>query len=199
MRRAVAGALLAACAMGAVGEARAQEGGDWRAMATPADRKRLRDWRSAWMEAFAKLRASGQMGAVTAQGALFDPDRALAHAMPPPGTYRCRQFKLGGTDTAARDFAAMPWVRCRVDGTGFVKADGGQRPIGTIFDEGGSRGVFLGTLMLGDEQRPLAYGRDAGRDVAGVVERVGDARWRLVLPYPRFESTLDVIEMVPER
>ena len=31
--------------------------------------------------------------------------------------------------------------------------------------------------------------------MAGVVERVGDNRWRLVLPYPRFESLLDVIEL----
>jgi hypothetical protein len=33
--------------------------------------------------------------------------------------------------------------------------------------------------------------------MAGLVERIGARRWRLVLPYPRFESTLDVIEIVP--
>jgi hypothetical protein len=31
----------------------------------------------------------------------------------------------------------------------------------------------------------------------GVVERVGPARWRLVLPWPRWESNLDVMELVP--
>lgn len=190
--------VLAALAAPLAAEPRAQErGDDWRAVATPADRKRLRDWRAAWMDAFAKLRASGQLAALAAQGALFDPDRAMTGAVPPAGDYRCRQFKLGGTAVASRDFAAMPWVRCRVDGTGFVKADGRQRPVGTLFDDSGSRGVFLGTLMLGDERRALAYGRDAGRDMAGVVERVDAARWRIVLPYPRFESTLDVIELIP--
>ena len=51
--------------------------------------------------------------------------------------------------------------------------------------------------MFGDEIRALGYARDAGRDVAGALERVGPQRWRLILPYPRFESTLDVVELIP--
>jgi hypothetical protein len=31
----------------------------------------------------------------------------------------------------------------------------------------------------------------------GAVERIGPARWRIALPRPRFESTLDLIELVP--
>jgi hypothetical protein len=53
-------------------------------------------------------------------------------------------------------------------------------------------------MMFGDETAPIAYGRDNARDMAGFVERVGDKRWRLVLPYPTFESILDVVELVPE-
>ena len=34
--------------------------------------------------------------------------------------------------------------------------------------------------------------------MAGLVERIGDNRWRLVFPYPHFESTLDVLELVPK-
>jgi hypothetical protein len=33
--------------------------------------------------------------------------------------------------------------------------------------------------------------------MAGVVERIGNQRWRLVLPYPHFESTIDIVELVP--
>ena len=33
--------------------------------------------------------------------------------------------------------------------------------------------------------------------MAGLVERIGDNRWRLVLPAPAYESMLDVIELVP--
>ncbi len=57
--------------------------------------------------------------------------------------------------------------------------------------------VFLGVLELGDETRPHVYGRDELRDMAGTFERIGEARWRLVLPYPHFESLVDVIEIVP--
>ena len=32
----------------------------------------------------------------------------------------------------------------------------------------------------------MQYGRDQDRDVAGFVERIGDDRWRLVMPYPAF-------------
>jgi hypothetical protein len=59
--------------------------------------------------------------------------------------------------------------------------------------------VLLGTLVLGDERRALQYGQDATRDVAGYVERIGPARWRVIMPRPHFESQLDVMELVPAR
>ena len=43
----------------------------------------------------------------------------------------------------------------------------------------------------------MQYGRDAERDLAGWVERVGPAQWRIILPAPRFESLTDVVELVP--
>jgi hypothetical protein len=52
-------------------------------------------------------------------------------------------------------------------------------------------------MQLGDETRAYQYGIDAERDLAGILERVGDQRWRLVFPYPHFESLLDVIELTP--
>ena len=53
---------------------------DWHRVATAADRGRLRTWRQAWIDALAKARATGHGREVAAQGALFDPDRALAGA-----------------------------------------------------------------------------------------------------------------------
>ena len=43
----------------------------------------------------------------------------------------------------------------------------------------------------------MQYASDPDRDVAGGVERIDAARWRMILPYPRFESTIDVVELVP--
>lgn len=195
----LAGALLIAVAVPAA--AKDDIPADWHRVATSADRARLRNTRQAWLEALAKARAAGQSRAIAAQGPLFDPDRALIGAKLPAGDYRCRVFKLGGQRPGNRDFTAYPAFRCRIDPEGgmmsFYKIGGSQRPVGLVFDDGRYRQIFLGTLSLGDEEHPIDYGRDANRDMAGVVERIGPKRWRLVLPYPHFESLLDVIELVP--
>ncbi len=52
-------------------------------------------------------------------------------------------------------------------------------------------------MMLSDERKAQQYGDDPERDMIGALERVGPARWRLVLPYPHWESLLDVVELVP--
>jgi hypothetical protein len=172
----------------------------WQSVATAADRDRIRDWRKAWDEAL-PLARKADAKAIAAEPLLFDPDRALADAALPQGTYRCRTFKLGAKGTAMRDFTAYPWFDCRVADEGEVKSlhkvTGSQRPTGLIFPHEATRQIFLGTLVLGDETSPLRYGLDADRDMIGYVERIGPKRWRLVFPRPRFESVLDVVELVP--
>jgi hypothetical protein len=172
----------------------------WRMITTEQDRDRLRNWRKAWVEALPKARAA-DAAAIAKQGPLFEPDQALGRAMPPAGDYKCRTFKLGAQREGLRDFTAYPWFRCRVGREGemptLVKLDGSQRTTGKIYAETDTRVIFLGTLELGDETIPLSYGQDAKRDMAGYIERVGTTRWRLVLPWPAFESQLDVIELVP--
>uniref|UniRef100_UPI0035CB7287 DUF4893 domain-containing protein n=1 Tax=uncultured Sphingomonas sp. TaxID=158754 RepID=UPI0035CB7287 len=174
---------------------------DWRRVATPADRDRLRGWREAWIDALAKVATSANAATITADPLLFDPDRALPGATPPPGAYLCRVFKLGANGTAMRNVTTYPAVDCHVSEEGEVsslyKVSGAQRPVGLVFPDSPARAVFLGTMVLGDETKPLNYGQDVNRDLAGYVERIGDKRWRLVLPRPRFESVLDVVEIVP--
>src|SRR3546814_20576166 len=93
------------------------------------------------------------------------------------------------------------WVRCRVSAeqglSSLSKLSGSQRPLGLIFTDNLKRQIFLGTLELGDEEMALNYGSDRMRDMAGLVERIGDNRWRLVLPAPAYESFLTVIVLVP--
>lgn len=162
----------------------------WRPAATEADRQRLRDGRTTFTDALAEARAAGK---TVDTDPLFDPDRALDHPLPPAGTYRCRYVKLGG----AAGLVERDWGRCEVGEASLVKRDGPQRPVGAFYPDTLTRGVFLGSLLLGDETRPVHYGRDARRDLAGVVERVDNARWRIALPHPAFESTLDLIELIP--
>jgi hypothetical protein len=194
---------LAACA-GARGPLRAAAQGaapDWHEIATDDDQQRLRGWRDAWMKAADTVRKAGDGAKLDADPALFDPDRALDHAAPPSGAYRCRWIKLGSAAPAVAPFTVYPAVPCRIAVSGklmrFRLLAGPQRPRGFVFPDEPARDVFLGTLELGDETRALAYGRDTKRDMAGYLQRIGDNRWRLVLPQPHFESLFDIIEITP--
>ena len=202
--------LLVLAALGPAASAAARDevvpprrGTDWRAVATEADLNRMRHWRDAWTEALTQANRTNA-AAITAGGALFEPDTALPGAQPPPGNYACRTVKLGRARQGGMlDYAEYPAFRCRIamvgDRLSFTKLTGSQRPVGTIFPDNGRRMIFLGTLVLGDETRALRYSRDDERDMIGIIERVGDNRWRLVFPRPHFESLLDVVELTPSR
>ena len=168
---------------------------------TPADRVRLRDWRIAFTAGLDAARKSGHSAEIAREGALLDPDAALTAPQVPSGLYRCRVIKLGAKPEAKNDFVSSPPFTCEIrDERGLrrlSKLNGTQRYVGLIFPGDALRGVFLGTLLLGDETRVLQYGEDAPRDVAGYVERIGTKRWRLVMPDPHFESRIDVMELVP--
>ena len=57
--------------------------------------------------------------------------------------------------------------------------------------------VLLGSMALASEPAANSYGQRPDRDMIAVLERIGEARWRLVMPWPQTESTLDLIELVP--
>jgi hypothetical protein len=172
---------------------------NWRAVATDRDRAKLRDWRTAFVAGLAEARTSNP-GEVAAEGVLLEPDASLGGPIP-NGAYRCRVIKLGAKTPGMLPFVAYPVFSCRVQAEGkvqgFAKLTGSQRPVGLVFPNDSLRSVFLGTLMLGDEDRAMQYGNDPDRDIAGFVERIGNARWRMVIPSPAFESKTDVIELVP--
>ena len=174
---------------------------DWRQVATENDRKRLRDWRKAFVEGLDAARKAGHGSDIAREGALLDPDAALTGGPIPTGAYACRVIKLGAKSQGMLDYVSYPPFVCRIaqerDIQGFAKLSGSQRPVGLIFPGDALRQVFLGTLVLGDEREARQYGQDETRDVAAFVERIGPNRWRMVMPRPAFESRVDVVELVP--
>jgi hypothetical protein len=173
----------------------------WRDVATSADRERLTGWRSTFVDALAAARKAGHGAEIDAQGALLQPDAALASPAIPAGIYRCRVIKLGAKSPATLGYVAYPGFACRVRPDHQLqrldKLTGSQRYVGLVFPGDPLRNIFLGTLVLGDETRSMQYGQDQGRDIAGYVERIADHRWRLIMPEPQFESQMDVMELVP--
>ena len=173
---------------------------NWQLVATDEDRDRLRGWRDTWLAAVAKARKGGRGADIDRLGVLADPDRALTDPLPPAGAYRCTVYKIGAAGTATADFTAFDATDCEIATNGGVseyrKTGGVQRPAGLLYPDG-ARAIFLGTMVYGDEVRPFRYGQDRLRNMAGYIERIGDKRWRLVLPAPQFESQLDIIDIVP--
>jgi hypothetical protein len=172
----------------------------WRETVSAEDRERLRDWRKIFVGAISSARATGHGAEIEREGALLKPDAAIGGPIP-DGMYRCRVIKVGAKTAGMLDYVSYPAFTCRIRPShGLQRLDklsGSQRYVGLIFPNDGLRQVFLGTLVLGDETRAMQYRQDPTRDVAGYVERIGPIRWRLVMPQPRFESQLDVMELVP--
>jgi hypothetical protein len=165
------------------------------------DRVRLRDWRKTFESALADARKSNAAD-IAREGVLLDPDSALTGPAIPDGMYSCRVIKVGAREEGNLHYVAYPPFSCRARAQQtlqrLTKLSGSQRFVGLIFPGDAIRNVFLGTLVLGDEQRALQYQQDEKRDIAGYVERIGPNRWRVVMPQPHFESRLDVIELVPQ-
>ena len=171
----------------------------WREVASEADEARLRDWRKTFVDALAAANKTNA-AEVAREGALLQPDSAIAFQPLPNSLYRCRVIKLGAKGEGNLNFVAYPSFTCRIrpehNLQRLTKVSGSQRYVGVLFPADAMRQVFLGTLVLSDERRALQYGQDDARDVAGYIERIDD-RWRLVMPAPHFESRLDVMELVP--
>ena len=177
-----------------------QASDDWRDYAKPADVERLKQLDAAWETALASARKAGHEKYLAELDGLADPKtRALANPHPAPGNYRCRTVKIGGLGVIS-----YPWFRCRIELTPggdltYTKLTGSQRGEGKFYPSGESerRLVYLGGQAWGLDPTISAtdYGDDPQRDQIGVLERIGDQRWRLALPLPRVESELDIIEL----
>ena len=173
----------------------------WMPLATQADKDRLARIDSAWQQALTE--AGKSFGAeMRKEGVLLRPRAALPRPAPTPGSYNCRLIKLGQASPKTRAYESFKPFFCYVEIEGdlltIVKQTGSQRPAGRLWeDDNSERLIFLGSLALGDEQQPVAYGDDPRRDMAGVLERIGPFRWRLVIPWPQSTSKLDVFELTP--
>jgi hypothetical protein len=198
-------ALVAACASKGVcpptASATAPAAPDWQDIITEPDHTRLRDWRASLVNAVAQARKDGHGKEIDAGGPLFDPDIALDDVTLAPGSYRCRMIKLGAKTAGHATYTAYPPYPCVVRPgetvSHLAQTEGVQRPTGRLYPDGSARMVFLGVMVLSDEPKGIKYGRDNDRDLAGAVQRVGDARWRMVMPNPAWESMLDVMEITP--
>lgn len=175
---------------------------DWKSIALPADRSWIALVEAAWQSALTEARARKFETAIAAEGPLLSPAAAMPRPAPSPGRYRCRVIKLGlSPENKGAGFAKFKPFYCFIAAEGslltFTKATGTQRPGGRLWDDGDKRLVFLGGVSpTGNE--PAPYGGDPKHNLAGVVERVDDFRWRLVTPGQSGDARIEVMELVPD-
>jgi hypothetical protein len=175
---------------------------EWVRAAAPEDVQKIERLPMAWSEALAEARRGGFSRQIRAEGALLEPGAGLPRAAPPPGSYNCRLIRLGSLNSRDRAFVSHKPFFCFVgvndDQLSITKQTGSLRPGGYLWDtESTKRLIFLGSVALGNEEGPLAYGEDKARNMAGVFERYGNLRYRLLVPWPGRESKLDVFELIP--
>jgi hypothetical protein len=175
---------------------------DWRGIVTATDRDRYSRREAAWSLALPQARRQRGSGDLGPLGDLIEPDAARPSVAPPPGDYRCRTVKLGSQGgEAGLGYVVYGWFACRIEATAnglkFSKLTGSQRPAGLLFPEDDRQMVMLGSMALAAEPAANSYGQRPDRDLVAVLERIGERRWRLVIPWPQVESNLDLIELVP--
>jgi len=173
----------------------------WKAVATAADQDRLSRLGLAWQQALSDAKQTNAAD-IGREGKLLLPRSSLARPAPTPGSYNCRMIAIGKATAKSKAFESFKPFFCYVqvedNQLTIVKQTGSQRPAGRLWeDDDANRMIFLGSLALGDEEQPLAYGDDAKRNMAGVFERIGPFRWRLVIPWPQNDAKLDVFELTP--
>lgn len=176
---------------------------EWRQVAATEDAARIGELDARW--AAARMQSERRFAkAVAAEGTLLDAGAGLDRPEPSPGRYRCRTVRIGSAKTGPRvsEFQRFKPFFCFVATQGkllsFTKATGTQRPGGWLWADGDRRLVFLGGVAQGARGEPPPYRTGAASNAIGVLERIGDFRWRLVLAGAAATSQLDVIELVPD-
>ena len=182
-----------------------EQGGtsDWRQVVSPADAANLGRLDQAWRLGRAEAEEAGFAQQVEALGPLVDPNAGQAGRLQPaPGTYRCRTINLGSKGEGGLAYLAYPYFRCTIELTPggdliLTKTTGSQRTRGLLYPDTDRRLIFVGAEAWGmDETGWPDYGDQSIRDQVGVFERIGSDRWRLVLPWPKVDSKLEILELV---
>ncbi|HEU4961481.1 MAG TPA: DUF4893 domain-containing protein [Sphingomonas sp.] len=166
----------------------------WRSIARPEDQQRIDAIDARFQAALADLpRRLKPREAADKQ--LLDPHAAQPLPALTPGGYQCRRIRLGGRAKLTRFKADTCYVSLEEgDRLSYTTQTGAMTPGGWLYPDGDRRVVLLATDRPAAAKIAPAYGIDARRDLAGVVERLGPMRWRLTISRA---NELDIWELKP--
>lgn len=192
-------AALAACAGKFAGPrpaAAIEAGEEWRDLALSADSTVIDSLPRLWADALAEARAKGFSRRLRGAGAALDPAAGLARAAPAPGPYRCRHYRVGAAFSVSRE--GFCFVGLADGALSLTTALTARRVGGHLWEsDDGRRAVFLGAAIPRGSDTAPAYGDTGTASAVGLLERVGEMRYRLALAAPPESKTIEVIELVP--
>lgn len=173
----------------------------WKAIASDDDVARVAALPQTWQTLFVGARAR-RARLVDAHGTLLKLDAALDFPTPPPGSYRCKLIRLRPGTRRTAPISALGESFCHVRGESeqrlaFSKQTGTELPAGWLYPDGDRRFILLGARQRRAGETSLAYGEDKTRDIAGVLERIGPFRWRLMIQGTGTQPSLDIYELTP--
>jgi hypothetical protein len=169
---------------------------EWRSIALDEHARVLEDLPPLFREAAARGRRTAASDRM-----LLDPELALPRAAPAPGAYRCRLVRLGASRaTAGRE--AFCFVGAEAEGLSLTVETPARRLGGFLWESGqGDRLVFLGADFAPRSRGAPAYGGPRATSTAGIFERIGDFRYRLIVAgaQPRAVDVYELIAAPPAR
>ena len=173
----------------------------WRTLANTADQAAVDRLATSWTEARSRA-ASRFPTRLRQEGPLLDLAAALPQPAMPPGPYHCRLVRLGGQAGYASYRPDFCFIMSDGEAVSLTKQAGQTLPGGWLYaDENKKRLIFLGTDRVRSGDSAPAYGSVPTRTVIGLVERIADFRWRLVIARratPGAEAgVMDIYDMTP--
>ncbi len=172
---------------------------NWRERAANGDEALIGQLDDLFDQALADARRAGDGGSLEVGRTLYQRDAAQRYTPPPPGRYRCNSTQIGGNGLA---FIAYPYFLCEIrverGRRQLVKLTGSQRPFGYIY-RGGTSGVFLGSMLLGDDVSVPEYGTSQEHDIIARVDRIERRRWRMTMVQRQFPGQINIVDLDPVR
>jgi hypothetical protein len=159
----------------------------WREAATPAGVAAIDGLGVRWATALGDARRRGATRTIAAEAPLLDPAAALPRAAPAPGAYRCRLLRVAAPGARIRGLSvsrsAFCFVGVKDDQLSLTTEIAGHRLGGYLVETKTSSAlIFLGATAGARGAAAVGYGEEAARDRAGRFERIGDFRYRLIVP-----------------
>jgi len=158
---------------------------EWRRVALPQHAGITEELPPLFSTSATAASAARQRGRAAADRDLLNPDLRLPFAAPAPGSYRCRLVRLGAP--APRGRAAAPreafcFVGAEGDRLSLTLETAPRRLGGYLWDsQDPERLVFLGAEIAPRAKTAPVYGEETPSSTAGILERIGDFRYRLVV------------------